>query len=50
MRLIDAQGKEVARYERSFQTDVDQSTLPDQPLVVGPGYQRNPDLKPGTLD
>ena len=50
MRLIDAQGKEVARYERTFHTDVDQATLPDQPLVVGPGYQRNPDLKPGTLD
>ena len=50
MRLIDAQGKEVARYERNFHTDVDQATLPSQPLVVGPGYQRNPELKPGTLD
>ncbi|MGE0005940.1 MAG: hypothetical protein AB7S92_10130 [Parvibaculaceae bacterium] len=50
MRLIDAQGKEVARYERDFHTDVDQASLPDQPLVVGPGYQRNPNLKPGTLD
>jgi len=50
MRLIDAQGKEVARYERTFHTDVDQSALPDQPLVVGPGYQKNPNLKPGTLD
>ena len=50
MRLIDAEGKEVARYERNFQTDIDQSTLPDQPLVVGPGYQLNPDLKPGTLN
>jgi hypothetical protein len=50
MRLIDAQGKEVARYERNFHTDVDQASLPDQPLVVGPGYQRNPELKPGTLN
>jgi hypothetical protein len=50
MRLIDAEGKEVARYEKEFHADVDQSKLPDQPLVVGPGYQRNPDLKPGTLD
>ena len=50
MRLVDAQGKEVARYEKEFHADVDQSKLPDQPLVVGPGYQRNPDLKPGTLD
>lgn len=50
MRLLDAGGKEIARYERNFQSDVDQSVLPDQPLVVGPGYQRNPDLKPGSLD
>jgi len=50
MRLIDAQGKEVARYERNFHTNVDQATLPDQPLVVGPGYQKNPELKPGTLN
>jgi hypothetical protein len=50
MRLIDAQGKEVARYEQNFRTDVDQANLPNQPLVVGPGYQKNPELKPGTLD
>ncbi len=50
MRLMDAGGKEVARYEQNFHTDVDQSTLPNQPLVVGPGYQQNPDLKPGTLN
>lgn len=50
MRLLDVEGKEVARYERNFHTDVDQSTLPDQPLVVGPGYQKNPELKPGTLN
>lgn len=50
MRLMDAQGKEIARYERNFHTDVDQASLPNQPLVVGPGYQKNPDLKPGTLN
>lgn len=50
MRLLDAAGKEVARYEQNFHTDVDQSTMPDQPLVVGPGYEKNPDLKPGTLN
>jgi hypothetical protein len=50
MRLIDAQGKEIARYERNFHTDVDQASLPNQPLVVGPGYQKNPELKPGTLN
>jgi hypothetical protein len=50
LRVIDAQGKEIARYEHNFHSDIDQSTLPDQPLVVGPGYQLNPDLKPGTLN
>jgi hypothetical protein len=45
IRLIDgATGKELARYERSFHTDVDQASLPSKPLVVGPGYQRNPEL------
>jgi hypothetical protein len=44
MRLIDSSGKELARYERSFHTDVDQASLPSKPLVVGPGYQQNPEL------
>ena len=38
----DATGAELARYEKTFATQVDQSTLPDQPLVVGPGYQPAP--------
>ena len=38
----DKTGAEMARYERTFQTDVDQSTLPTDPLVVGPGYQKAP--------
>jgi hypothetical protein len=46
MRLLDGSGKELARYERSFHTDVDQARLPSKPLVVGPGYQRNPELQP----
>lgn len=40
--LRDKTGTEVARYERTFQTDADQTTLPDRPLVVGPGYQKAP--------
>lgn len=40
--LRDAKGAELARYEKTFQTDVDQSTLPATPLVVGPGYQKAP--------
>jgi hypothetical protein len=45
MRVIDSSGKQLARYERTFHTDVDQATLPSKPLVVGPGYQQNPELK-----
>jgi hypothetical protein len=44
IRLLDSSGKEIAHYERSFHTDVDQATLPSKPLVVGPGYQQNPEL------
>jgi hypothetical protein len=41
LRLIDTKtGAEIARYEKTFATEVDQSTLPDRPLVVGPGYQQ----------
>lgn len=41
LRILDgATGAEIARYEKTFKTDVDQSTLPDQPLVEGPGYQQ----------
>ena len=46
MRLLDPAGKELARYERTFHTDVDQASLPSKPLVVGPGYAPNPELQP----
>lgn len=43
MRLLASpSGPEIARYERAFHTDVEQASLPDKPLVVGPGYQTNP--------
>lgn len=41
--VSDADGKVLQRLERSFTTDVDQTALPSKPLVVGPGYQPNPD-------
>ena len=50
MRLIDAQGKEIARYEHKFHSDVDQAAMPDKPLVVGPGYQKNPELEQENLN
>lgn len=36
-------GKLLGRYERSFASSADQSELPEEPLVIGPGYTRNPD-------
>jgi hypothetical protein len=39
LRVLDGSGKELARYERSFISDIDQDTLPQKPLVTGPGYQ-----------
>lgn len=39
-------GAELGRLEKSFKTDVDQSSLPKDPLVVGPGYQPNQPTQP----
>ncbi|MGE0210415.1 MAG: hypothetical protein AB7S41_01855 [Parvibaculaceae bacterium] len=45
LRLLDpATGQAYATYEKAFHTDVDQSDLPDKPLVVGPGYAKNPEV------
>jgi hypothetical protein len=42
LRLLNSEGDEFARYEKSFHSEVDQSVLPDSPPVVGPGYQPAP--------
>ncbi|MBC8036646.1 MAG: hypothetical protein H7X89_05465 [Rhizobiales bacterium] len=43
LRILDGtSGVEIAKYETSFKTDVDQSALPKGPLVVGPGYEPAP--------
>ena len=42
LRLLNAEGKEFARYEKSFHSEVDQSVLPETAPVVGPGYQPAP--------
>ncbi len=40
LRILDGTtGAVIAKYETTFKTHVDQSTLPEGPLVVGPGYQ-----------
>ena len=43
LRLKDAKGLELAHYEHSFLAEADRSTVPDQPLVTGPGYKLNPE-------
>lgn len=41
--IIDGvMGAEIARYERTFRSEMDQASLPDKPLVVGPAYQPAP--------
>ena len=43
VRLLDAaSGRVLARYARSFRSDVDQSVLPERAPVVGPGHQPAP--------
>lgn len=39
-----SQGEELQKIETTMKSDLDQSFLPDRPLVVGPFYDPNPDL------
>jgi hypothetical protein len=41
--LADESGKELQRIEKTYASDVDESVLPERPLVIGPGYQQNLD-------
>jgi hypothetical protein len=44
VEILDKPGGEVIqRLERTFKSDIDQSILPEAPLVVGPGYTPNPE-------
>lgn len=41
LRILDGTtGAVIAKYETTFKTLVDQPTLPEDPLVIGPGYQQ----------
>ena len=46
MRLEDENGIVLQTIERDMVSDVDQSVMPDKPLVVGPFYDPNPDKEP----
>ena len=41
--LKGADGAELQRLEKDFVSQLDQSVLPERPLAIGPGYQRNID-------
>lgn len=41
--LRSASGEELLRIEKDFVSDLDQSVLPERPLAIGPGYQKNID-------
>lgn len=44
LRVLNPEtGGTYATYSKTFRTDVDQSTLPDKPLVLGPTYTPNPE-------
>lgn len=49
MRVIDASGQLLQTIERKMISDVDQSVMPDKPLVVGPFYDANPDKSPAAV-
>jgi hypothetical protein len=46
VRLVDGQGKELARVDKNFRSQLDQSKLPKAPLTIGPGYAPNPQTAP----
>jgi hypothetical protein len=41
--LTDAAGAELQRLEKTFESELDQAVLPEDPLAIGPGYQQNVD-------
>jgi hypothetical protein len=44
VKILDRPGGQVIQQlERTFKSDIDQSVMPDTPLVVGPGYTPNPE-------
>lgn len=50
IRIENATGDVLQRIDTSLLSTLDQSVLPDKPLVVGPAYQPNPDLDNGAGD
>jgi hypothetical protein len=43
--LLDGNGQELQKIDSSLESSLDQTVMPDAPLVVGPAYDKNPALK-----
>ena len=44
IRILDGKGAVLQELATQLVSDVDQSVLPGKPLVIGPGYDRNPEV------
>jgi hypothetical protein len=43
--VLDASGaRELGRYEKNFRTYIGQDVIAEEPLTIGPGYTRNPQI------
>jgi hypothetical protein len=42
VRVLEAGGAELGRYEKTFTSKADQSALPAEAPFIGPAYERNP--------
>lgn len=52
IRILDQSGKLLQQIDTSITSDLDQTVLPSKPLVIGPGYEPNPEVfrADGTAD
>jgi hypothetical protein len=44
IRILDASDNPLQEIATSITSDVDQTVLPTKPLVIGPGYEANPEV------
>jgi hypothetical protein len=45
LKLLDPSGTILQTISSSIESSLDQSVMPDAPLVIGPAYEPNPELK-----
>lgn len=52
IKLVDKDGKVLQQLKTQLVSDLDQSVLPSKPLVLGSGYEKNPEVfkADGTTD